>query len=60
MGIYDVFLRDDRGRDQSTFKLTDAGKVSADKKQGGTRAVNLESGNITSTAVLNISQVTRL
>uniref|UniRef100_A0A671V677 Myomesin 1a (skelemin) n=1 Tax=Sparus aurata TaxID=8175 RepID=A0A671V677_SPAAU len=27
-GIYEVFLRDDRGRDKSTFSLTDAGKVS--------------------------------
>uniref|UniRef100_A0A671V348 Myomesin 1a (skelemin) n=1 Tax=Sparus aurata TaxID=8175 RepID=A0A671V348_SPAAU len=26
-GIYEVFLRDDRGRDKSTFSLTDAGKV---------------------------------
>uniref|UniRef100_A0A8C9X5W4 Myomesin 1a (skelemin) n=1 Tax=Sander lucioperca TaxID=283035 RepID=A0A8C9X5W4_SANLU len=26
-GIYEVFLRDDRGKDKSTFNLTDAGKV---------------------------------
>lgn len=26
MGVYEVFLRDDRGKDQSTFSLTDAGK----------------------------------
>uniref|UniRef100_A0A8C4I1F4 Myomesin 1a (skelemin) n=1 Tax=Dicentrarchus labrax TaxID=13489 RepID=A0A8C4I1F4_DICLA len=27
-GIYEVFLRDDRGKDKSTFSLTDAGTVS--------------------------------
>uniref|UniRef100_A0A8D0CPC9 Myomesin 1a (skelemin) n=1 Tax=Sander lucioperca TaxID=283035 RepID=A0A8D0CPC9_SANLU len=26
-GIYEVFLRDDRGKDKSTFNLTDAGKI---------------------------------
>uniref|UniRef100_A0A3Q1AWC9 Myomesin 1a (skelemin) n=1 Tax=Amphiprion ocellaris TaxID=80972 RepID=A0A3Q1AWC9_AMPOC len=27
-GVYEVFLRDERGKDKSTFNLTDAGKVS--------------------------------
>lgn len=29
MGIYEVFLRDDRGKDKSTFNLTDAGTFSS-------------------------------
>lgn len=28
MGIYEVFLRDERGKDKSTFSLTDAGMSS--------------------------------
>lgn len=32
MGIYEVFLRDDRGRDKSTFNLKDEGKVCFSEK----------------------------
>uniref|UniRef100_A0A671V884 Myomesin 1a (skelemin) n=1 Tax=Sparus aurata TaxID=8175 RepID=A0A671V884_SPAAU len=59
-GIYEVFLRDDRGRDKSTFSLTDAGKVSFMIFCGDTNANSSSQVQITSTehGIILFSNVT--
>ena len=56
MGVYEVFLRDDRGKDKSSFNLTDAGKVSfihfVGEKSSGKVEIGAVNMNMTFIAVV--------
>uniref|UniRef100_A0A8C9X8D5 Myomesin 1a (skelemin) n=1 Tax=Sander lucioperca TaxID=283035 RepID=A0A8C9X8D5_SANLU len=57
-GIYEVFLRDDRGKDKSTFNLTDAGKVSNSSSE--ITVVSTEHGIILSSMVTYYNEELRV